>query len=165
MRRNLRRAGRLPKRSDTVTDVPPAAPWAPEWVKVPHFRCTVCPASASEQRVVRVRSETAAILGRASPRNPRVLMDSNCAWLSSLLVAWRWKANSTWSTGMPWPSSVMRICWTPPPWISTVIWDAPASREFSTNSLTADAGRSTTSPAAILLARSGGSTLIGMAWP
>jgi hypothetical protein len=41
----------------------------------------------------------------------------------------------------------------PPESISTRISSAPASREFSINSLTTDAGRSTTSPAAILLQR------------
>ena len=39
----------------------------------------------------------------------------------------------------------------PPRRISTEIWVAPASMEFSTISLITDAGRSTTSPAAILL--------------
>jgi hypothetical protein len=38
---------------------------------------------------------------------------------------------------------------TPPPSIETVITRAPASRLFSTSSLTTLAGRSTTSPAAI----------------
>ena len=37
----------------------------------------------------------------------------------------------------------------PPPSISTSMRDAPASRAFSTSSLTTEAGRSTTSPAAI----------------
>src|SRR5258708_3726583 len=40
--------------------------------------------------------------------------------------------------------------------------DAPASMAFSTSSLTAEAGRSTTSPAAMRLTRTGGSWRIGM---
>jgi hypothetical protein len=46
----------------------------------------------------------------------------------------------------------------PPPSISTSTRVAPASRAFSTNSFAADAGRSITSPAAILCATSGGNT-------
>ena len=52
---------------------------------------------------------------------------------------------------MPQPSSLTRIKVLPPCAISTVIRRAPASIAFSTNSLTAEAGRSTTSPAAIRL--------------
>ena len=37
----------------------------------------------------------------------------------------------------------------PPPRSSTVMWVAPASMAFSTSSFTTEAGRSTTSPAAI----------------
>ena len=48
----------------------------------------------------------------------------------------------------------------PPPSISTSMRRAPASSAFSTSSLTTDAGRSTTSPAAIWSASSGGSTRI-----
>src|SRR6476659_651598 len=43
------------------------------------------------------------------------------------------------------------------------MWRAPASRAFSTSSLTALAGRSTTSPAAMRLTVSGGRRWIGMA--
>ena len=49
---------------------------------------------------------------------------------------------------------------TPPFWISTVTAVAPASSAFSSSSLTTDAGRSTTSPAAIRFATSKPSTLI-----
>src|SRR5438270_11525306 len=57
---------------------------------------------------------------------------------------------------MPVPSSVTRTRLRPPAWISTVIRVAPASREFSTSSLTTLAGRSTTSPAAIWFATCSG---------
>lgn len=52
---------------------------------------------------------------------------------------------------MPQPSSTIMIRFTPPS--SSVIrkLDAPASSAFSSNSFTTDAGRSTTSPAAIWL--------------
>src|SRR5580692_11131640 len=57
---------------------------------------------------------------------------------------------------MPAPSSATAISAEPPPRISTLTERAPASSEFSTSSLTADAGRSTTSPAAIWLATCSG---------
>src|SRR5712692_7965899 len=50
---------------------------------------------------------------------------------------------------MPDPSSRTRMRVTPPPSISTSMREALASSAFSTNSLTAEAGRATTSPAAI----------------
>ncbi len=57
---------------------------------------------------------------------------------------------------MPQPSSPIAIRALPPlsSWIS--ISPAPASSAFSTSSLTTDAGRSTTSPAAIWLTRVSG---------
>ena len=58
------------------------------------------------------------------------------------------------------PSSTTRIDRRPPPSISTSIRWAPASIEFSHNSLTTDAARSTTSPAAIWSASAGGSMAI-----
>jgi hypothetical protein len=54
---------------------------------------------------------------------------------------------------MPTPSSVTRISAAPPSCRSTVIVVASASSAFSTSYLTAEAGRSTTSPAAILFTR------------
>jgi hypothetical protein len=58
---------------------------------------------------------------------------------------------------MPWPSSVTRISSTPPPSSSISTRVAPASMAFSRTSLTTDAGRSITSPAAIWLTKSVGS--------
>ena len=58
---------------------------------------------------------------------------------------------------MPWPSSLTRISAAPPSRRSTVTVRAPASSAFSTSSFTAEAGRSTTSPAAILLTSASGS--------
>ena len=50
---------------------------------------------------------------------------------------------------MPHPLSVIRIKSMPPPLISTVTAVELASTAFSTSSFTIEAGRSTTSPAAI----------------
>ncbi|VTR69466.1 hypothetical protein DESC_740205 [Desulfosarcina cetonica] len=57
---------------------------------------------------------------------------------------------------MPWPLSATRISLRPPCSISTMMRVLPASMAFSTSSLTTEAGRSTTSPAAILLERISG---------
>ncbi len=73
-----------------------------------------------------------------------------------LLVAWRSMASRASSAVMPSPSSSTRISFLPPNSIATVTRRAPASMAFSTSSFTTEAGRSTTSPAAIWLARSGG---------
>jgi hypothetical protein len=64
---------------------------------------------------------------------------------------------------MPLPLSVRRISVLPPSRISTLTSVAPASMELSISSLTTDAGRSTTSPAAILAATLGSNTWIGIA--
>ena len=53
---------------------------------------------------------------------------------------------------MPWPLSAMRMSLRPPASTSMRMRVAPASREFSRSSLTTEAGRSTTSPAAIWFA-------------
>ena len=78
----------------------------------------------------------------------------------SLLVAWARKDMATSSGSMPQPLSVTRMSFLPPSssWISMRV--APASMEFSTSSLTTDAGRSITSPAAILFATRSGSSSI-----
>ncbi len=79
-----------------------------------------------------------------------------------LLVAWRASASGRSSLASPEPSSstCTRLA---PPW-SSVTWIsfAPASRAFSSSSLSTEAGRSTTSPAAIwLISRSGRTRM----WP
>jgi hypothetical protein len=63
---------------------------------------------------------------------------------------------------MPQPSSVMEISDLPPSRTTTSMRVAPASMAFSTNSFTAAAGRSTTSPAAMRLTSVSGSMRIGM---
>ena len=85
----------------------------------------------------------------ASPRNPRVWMEFRSVSSVILLVAWRMKAVEIYSGSMPLPLSLTSISLTPPDSMETVIWVAPASMEFSISSLATEAGRSTTSPAAI----------------
>jgi hypothetical protein len=63
------------------------------------------------------------------------------------------------------PSSSTEIRRTPPASRRTVTWVAPASSALSTSSRTTDAGRSTTSPAAIWLTNSSGRSRIGRRWP
>jgi hypothetical protein len=99
-----------------------------------------------------VDADTDDIAASASPLKPRVIMLSRSAAFDILLVAWRFSATGRSSRAIPHPLSVTRIKVIPPCFISTIISLAPASIEFSTSSLTADAGRSTTSPAAIRFA-------------
>ncbi len=102
--------------------------------------------------------DTEAMEGSASPRKPKLPMRASSAKLATLLVAWRVTASSNSSAGMPPPSSRTMISDCPPLSSATSTVVAPASRLFSTSSLTTLAGRSTTSPAAIWLRRSAGST-------
>src|SRR6056297_471999 len=66
---------------------------------------------------------------------------------------------------MPQPSSVTRISVLPPSACATSMRVAPASSAFSTSSLTAEAGRSTTSPAAMrFIAASSSCRIAGRFW-
>src|SRR5262245_17695775 len=107
--------------------------------------------SACGVRDVIVTRATAAMLASASPRQPSVATRSRSASAVILLVAWRASASGRSSCAMPLPSSVTRIRFVPPCSSITLIARAPASRLFSSNSFTTEAGRSTTSPAAIWL--------------
>ena len=103
----------------------------------------------------------AAILANASPLNPIDFTVSRSFALLILLVACLSNAISISSGKIPFPLSVIRIYVIPPFFISTVTFVAPASIEFSINSLTTDAGLSITSPAAILLiVKSSNSTIL-----
>ena len=92
---------------------------------------------------------TEAIDGRASPRKPSVLIRNKSAESLILLVACRRKAKATSSFSKPKPLSMTSINRKPASSTLIIILLLPASIEFSTNSLTTLAGRSTTSPAAI----------------
>ncbi len=76
-------------------------------------------------------------------------VDGEQVAVRQLGVAWRSTARSRSSGVMPSPSSTTRMRLRPPPSITTSIRLAPASKAFSTSSFTAEAGRSTTSPAAM----------------
>ena len=91
----------------------------------------------------------AAILANASPLNPFVLKVNKSSADRILEVAWRSKANSNWSLSIPTPLSMTLINSLPDSLITKVILVDPASTAFSSNSLTTEAGRCTTSPAAI----------------
>jgi len=118
----------------------------------PPANSTRVPCSSSGVRVSSTRRETDAMEGSASPRNPSVPMESRSSAVRSFDVAWRSKASSASSRFMPVPSSITRISCLPPDSTSMRIERAPASSEFSSSSFTTDAGRSTTSPAAMRFA-------------
>ena len=104
------------------------------------------------------------MLGSASPRNPRVDIASRSGTSVSLLVANRSKASTASSEAIPDPLSATLISSRPPATMPILISVLPASREFSTSSLTTEAGRSMTSPAAILDDTSWGSSRMGTAY-
>jgi hypothetical protein len=151
--RNLRRAGVLKYSSRTSIVVP--------WVPAAGLSTPVCASmrtawGASAVRLVMNSSDTEAIDASASPRNPSVPTASSSASERILLVAWRIRASVSSASGMPQPSSVIEMRLTPPSSSRIRSVCAPASSAFSSNSLTTEAGRSTTSPAAIwLISRSG----------
>jgi hypothetical protein len=108
-----------------------------------------------------VNRATLAIDGSASPRKPK-LTTSSMRSSGSLEVACRSSASAISSGAMPPPSSVTSTRSSPPAASRTDTVVAPASSAFSTSSLSALAGRSTTSPAAMRSTRWDGSLLIDM---
>ena len=140
--------------------VPTGQPALSQDRSLPASSRRLVPSASSAVRVSRSTRLTAAVAARASPRKPRVPMASRSSFRRSLEVAWRRKAVLASSRPMPQPSSLTRRKVMPPFWISTVTVFAPASMEFSTSSFTTEAGRSTTSPAAIRFARWGSSCMI-----
>src|ERR687890_683442 len=121
---------------------------------------TTLVAAPSPVEVVREKEETLAIEGSASPLNPRVLTASISSTFRILLVACLSTESPASSGDIPEPSSRTRMREVPPSPSSTSMREAPASRAFSTSSLTTEAGRSTTSPAATCWATLGSSTLM-----
>ena len=107
------------------------------------------PSSSSEVRVRISTWATLAMLHSASPRNPRVRMLSRSSIERILLVEKRSTARRTSSRLIPHPSSDTRISSRPPSRTSIDTLIAPASMAFSISSLTTEAGRSITSPAAM----------------
>ena len=90
--------------------------------------------------------------GIASPRKPSVEMRSMSSTSRIFDVAWRSRESRASSRFMPQPLSRTETSVRPPAVTLTSMRVAPASRAFSRSSFRTDAGRSTTSPAAILLA-------------
>ena len=150
--RNRSRAGTGWKRLATSMRVPGAMPCSRRCTSLPALTRISQPTSLSRARVRRVKRETLAMDGRASPRKPKLRICPRSAASRILLVAWRRRASSAWSGSIPIPSSSTTSNAFPPREKSTVTRRAPASRAFSRSSLAAAAGRSTTSPAAIWLA-------------
>ena len=158
--KNFSLAGVLKKISRTVMLVPSGQPQGTMSTISPACTVTATPSAAPFSRVTSSTRLTADIAARASPRKPIVPMASRPFSSRSLLVAWRRKATPASSGLMPQPSSVTRMKVAPPFLNSTLIFPAPASSAFSTSSFITDAGLSTTSPAAIMSATSGGSMFI-----
>ena len=152
--KNLRRAGTLAKRSRISITTPGSSGPPPCSTTSPaRIRSFAPPLEQST-------SATAAMLARASPRKPNDWMTARSASDVSLLVVWRTKASASSPAGIPAPSSLTRMDVLPAPRTSTLMRRAPASSAFSTSSLTTEAGRSMTSPAAIASATSAGSSWI-----
>ena len=140
--------------------VPRGAPASrTSWILPPKMRISV-PASESARFVTSVNCETDAMAAKASPRKPIVAIVSRSFNSRSLLVAWRSMDSKALSRSMPPPSSRTRTSRRPPSTTSTSMRAAPASMEFSTSSFRTEAGRSTTSPAAIWLITASDSTWI-----
>ena len=147
--KNLERAGALKNRFPTSTVVPRRLGASSTPLMVPPFTRMRVPTSSSPSFVSSVMRDTAAMDGRASPRKPKVTTDWRSTAVRILLVAWRSRQSRASSRVMPTPSSVTRMRRLPPR-SRTISMRVPrASRAFSTSSFTTDAGRSTTSPAAI----------------
>ena len=154
--KNLRRAGVLKYKSRTSTVVPAASAVGSAAVSCGPSALTAHACFSPSRLLDKVRRDTAAMLASASPRNPRLPTRSRSSSDAILLVAWRASASASSSRAMPLPLSLTFSNCVPPAASCTVMLVAPASRLFSSSSLSADAGRSTTSPAAIwLISRSG----------
>ncbi len=157
--KNFFRTGVLKKRRFTSTMVPTGAPASETFCILPPAISIFVPISLSVVRVTRVNFETDAMDGNASPRNPMVEMENRSSLVKILLVAYLSIDSSASSRESPIPLSDTRINDFPPFTTSMVICVAFASILFSTSSLTTEAGRSTTSPAAIWLERISGRIL------
>ena len=120
--------------------VPSAAPASRVESTTPPDTRTSAPRGAPRARVRSSRRDTEAMLGRASPRNPREVMAARSSTRRILLVACRSRASRASSAVIPSPSSSTRTRRLPPSSTVTATRDAPASRAFSTSSLTTDAG-------------------------
>ena len=96
----------------------------------------------------------------ASPLKPSVVILFKSSAILILLVVCGKKATIMSSFSIPHPLSETIILEIPPLNTSTLTCVEPASMAFSTNSFTIELGRSTTSPAAILLKTAGSNMFI-----
>ena len=110
-------------------------------------------------RLTMLSLATMLALASASPRNPNVRMLLRSSSRTSLLVAKRVAASARSGGLIPPPSSATVRRRIPPAWHWTSMVVEPASRLFSISSLAIEAGRCTTSPAAIL-----STTSLGRGW-
>jgi len=115
----------------------------------------LCRENSSFVRKIEVETETLdmvkeAIEAKASPLKPKEYRSYKSSIFFILLVACLKNDLSTSLDKIPLPLSVILICFFPPSTMSITICVAPASMEFSINSLVTEEGLSTTSPAAIL---------------
>ena len=152
---NLSRAGVAKNKSRTLIKLPEPKAAGITLPLTPASTSSVQAWSAPIPRLVIVNRLTAPMAGRASPRNPsqRISVRSSpCSLEVTCLVT----ASGNSSAVMPRPSSATDINVLPPSRNAITISLALASTAFSSNSLTAAAGRSTTSPAAILLTNPSG---------
>ena len=147
--RNFRRAGTLKNRFFT-TKVVPAAQAVGSCRTIFDAAISInVPNSASACRVCSSTAATAAIEARASPRNPIVCSLKRSAVSRILDVACRSNAIRASVCDIPLPLSDTFMKVLPESLTDTEILSAPASIAFSTSSLTTEAGRCITSPAAI----------------
>jgi hypothetical protein len=153
--RNFSRAGVAKNRSRTVTRVPGGAAAGRTSPLAPASTAIAAPVSDPCGRETISSRATAPIEGSASPRKPRVAISISRS-SASLEVACRSTASASSVGAIPAPSSSTVMRAVPPPSIATAIRRAPASSAFSTSSFTTEAGRSTTSPAAMRSATAGG---------
>ncbi len=118
------------------------------------------PSSSSVNLVFISIWETAAIDASASPRKPMVRMVNRSSALRILEVACLSRLIRASVSDIPLPLSIICNSVFPASFKINLTWVESASIEFSISSLTADAGRCTTSPAAIWLAIESGSSWI-----
>ena len=118
------------------------------------------PNSSSARRVVNSTCATATMEARASPRKPIVVKANRSSALAIFDVACLSKARRASVSDMPLPLSMTWTRVRPPSVTTTCTLVAPASIAFSTSSFTTDAGRCTTSPAAIWFATESGNKCI-----
>ena len=158
--KKLRRAGTLKNRFFTVKLVPTEDGFGScSMTFEPSMRIFV-PTSSSFRRVVSSTCATAAIEASASPRNPMVFMAKRSSAHDIFDVACRSKHSRASVSDMPQPLSMTVMNVRPASFTMRSTCVAPASIAFSMSSLTTDAGRWMTSPAAIWLATESGSNLM-----